>query len=244
MDRLRCALTVVLGHFDVERSAGGAVPMYASDCRQGPACRGVFFRASVRRRASRLGVIGWVSDRSAGAVEAVFEVPGGGRADARVRPAGSGPPPRSRTSSIRGASRGTFPISASNVGFESGCCAWQRAVAIVTTMQRDAHPPREPPRSPLARLARSRPSCAPRPARADAPHNWMQLVKFSRRRATGYVINLASTRRPRRAPASTTAAPRARLLRRRHEQLPLEPVTGPSRRPTDTPVSRPPASWS
>jgi acylphosphatase len=40
--------------------------------------QGVFFRDSTRRRASELGVAGWVSNRSDGTVEAVFE----GNADA------------------------------------------------------------------------------------------------------------------------------------------------------------------
>ena len=35
--------------------------------------QGVFFRDSTRRRASQLGVAGWVCNRSDGAVEAVFE---------------------------------------------------------------------------------------------------------------------------------------------------------------------------
>ena len=35
--------------------------------------QGVFFRDSTRRRASELGVAGWVSNRSDGTVEAVFE---------------------------------------------------------------------------------------------------------------------------------------------------------------------------
>ena len=35
--------------------------------------QGVFFRDSTRRRASELGVSGWVCNRSDGAVEAVFE---------------------------------------------------------------------------------------------------------------------------------------------------------------------------
>ena len=35
--------------------------------------QGVFFRDSTRRRAAELGVAGWVSNRSDGAVEAVFE---------------------------------------------------------------------------------------------------------------------------------------------------------------------------
>jgi len=35
--------------------------------------QGVFFRDSTRRRASTRGVAGWVSNRSDGAVEAVFE---------------------------------------------------------------------------------------------------------------------------------------------------------------------------
>ena len=35
--------------------------------------QGVFFRDSTRRRASELGVAGWVCNRSDGAVEAVFE---------------------------------------------------------------------------------------------------------------------------------------------------------------------------
>jgi acylphosphatase len=35
--------------------------------------QGVFFRDSTRRRASELGVAGWVSNRPDGAVEAVFE---------------------------------------------------------------------------------------------------------------------------------------------------------------------------
>ena len=35
--------------------------------------QGVFFRDSVRRRAQSRGVSGWVSNRSDGAVEAVFE---------------------------------------------------------------------------------------------------------------------------------------------------------------------------
>jgi acylphosphatase len=35
--------------------------------------QGVFFRDSARRRASELGVVGWVCNRSDGAVEAVFE---------------------------------------------------------------------------------------------------------------------------------------------------------------------------
>ena len=34
--------------------------------------QGVFFRDSTRRRASELGVAGWVSNRSDGTVEAVF----------------------------------------------------------------------------------------------------------------------------------------------------------------------------
>jgi acylphosphatase len=37
--------------------------------------QGVFFRDSTRRRASELGVMGWVSNRSDGTVEAVFEGP-------------------------------------------------------------------------------------------------------------------------------------------------------------------------
>jgi acylphosphatase len=35
--------------------------------------QGVFFRDSTRREASRRGVAGWVTNRSDGAVEAVFE---------------------------------------------------------------------------------------------------------------------------------------------------------------------------
>jgi acylphosphatase len=35
--------------------------------------QGVFFRDSMQRRASQLGVAGWVCNRSDGAVEAVFE---------------------------------------------------------------------------------------------------------------------------------------------------------------------------
>ena len=35
--------------------------------------QGVFFRDSTQRQASRLGVAGWVCNRSDGAVEAVFE---------------------------------------------------------------------------------------------------------------------------------------------------------------------------
>ena len=35
--------------------------------------QGVFFRDSVRQRAQSLGVAGWVTNRSDGAVEAVFE---------------------------------------------------------------------------------------------------------------------------------------------------------------------------
>jgi acylphosphatase len=35
--------------------------------------QGVFFRDTVRRQASQRGVAGWVSNRSDGAVEAVFE---------------------------------------------------------------------------------------------------------------------------------------------------------------------------
>jgi acylphosphatase len=35
--------------------------------------QGVFFRASCRRRASDLGLAGWVRNRTDGAVEAVFE---------------------------------------------------------------------------------------------------------------------------------------------------------------------------
>jgi len=35
--------------------------------------QGVFFRDSTQRRASQLGVAGWVCNRSDGAVEAVFE---------------------------------------------------------------------------------------------------------------------------------------------------------------------------
>jgi acylphosphatase len=35
--------------------------------------QGVFFRDTVRRRAESAGVAGWVSNRSDGAVEAVFE---------------------------------------------------------------------------------------------------------------------------------------------------------------------------
>jgi acylphosphatase len=35
--------------------------------------QGVFFRDSTRRRATELGVAGWVSNRSDGTVEAVFE---------------------------------------------------------------------------------------------------------------------------------------------------------------------------
>ena len=35
--------------------------------------QGVFFRDSTRRRAQQLGVSGWVSNRSDGSVEAVFE---------------------------------------------------------------------------------------------------------------------------------------------------------------------------
>ena len=37
--------------------------------------QGVFFRDSTRRRASALGVAGWVCNRSDGTVEAVFEGP-------------------------------------------------------------------------------------------------------------------------------------------------------------------------
>ena len=37
--------------------------------------QGVFFRDSTRREASRRGVAGWVTNRSDGAVEAVFEGP-------------------------------------------------------------------------------------------------------------------------------------------------------------------------
>ena len=35
--------------------------------------QGVFFRDTVRRRAEAAGVAGWISNRSDGAVEAVFE---------------------------------------------------------------------------------------------------------------------------------------------------------------------------
>jgi acylphosphatase len=35
--------------------------------------QGVFFRDSARRKAAELGVTGWISNRSDGAVEAVFE---------------------------------------------------------------------------------------------------------------------------------------------------------------------------
>jgi acylphosphatase len=35
--------------------------------------QGVFFRDSARRKAAELGVSGWISNRSDGAVEAVFE---------------------------------------------------------------------------------------------------------------------------------------------------------------------------
>ena len=35
--------------------------------------QGVFFRDTTRRRASSAGVAGWISNRSDGAVEAVFE---------------------------------------------------------------------------------------------------------------------------------------------------------------------------
>ena len=35
--------------------------------------QGVFFRDSTQRQASRLGVAGWVCNRSDGAVEAIFE---------------------------------------------------------------------------------------------------------------------------------------------------------------------------
>jgi acylphosphatase len=43
--------------------------------------QGVFFRDSTRRLAQRYGVAGWVANRPAGAVEAVFE----GEADAVER---------------------------------------------------------------------------------------------------------------------------------------------------------------
>ena len=43
--------------------------------------QGVFFRDSTRRHAQRHGVVGWVSNRADGAVEAVFE----GEADAVER---------------------------------------------------------------------------------------------------------------------------------------------------------------
>jgi acylphosphatase len=35
--------------------------------------QGVFFRDSARRKAAELGVSGWISNRSDGAVEAIFE---------------------------------------------------------------------------------------------------------------------------------------------------------------------------
>jgi acylphosphatase len=53
--------------------------------------QGVFFRDSTRREADRRGVAGWVTNRSDGAVEAVFE----GRAedvDALVAFSRAGPP--------------------------------------------------------------------------------------------------------------------------------------------------------
>ena len=52
--------------------------------------QGVFFRDSTRREAARRGVAGWVSNRSDGAVEAVFE---GSQADveALVQFSSSGP---------------------------------------------------------------------------------------------------------------------------------------------------------
>jgi acylphosphatase len=52
--------------------------------------QGVFFRDTIRRRASERGVAGWVANRADGTVEAVFE---GGRdaVDAMVRFANEGP---------------------------------------------------------------------------------------------------------------------------------------------------------
>lgn len=52
--------------------------------------QGVFFRDTLRRRASEHGVAGWVRNRSDGAVEAVFEGPADA-VDALVRFAHEGP---------------------------------------------------------------------------------------------------------------------------------------------------------
>jgi acylphosphatase len=52
--------------------------------------QGVFFRDTVRNAAAERGVAGWVTNRSDGAVEAVFEGPEGAVA-AMVSLAGEGP---------------------------------------------------------------------------------------------------------------------------------------------------------
>ncbi len=52
--------------------------------------QGVFFRDTVRRRAARRGVAGWVRNNSDGTVEAVFEGPEG-EVDALVRLCHEGP---------------------------------------------------------------------------------------------------------------------------------------------------------
>ncbi len=53
--------------------------------------QGVFFRDTCRREAARRGVTGWVTNRSDGAVEAVFEGPPD-QVEAMVEWAHSGPP--------------------------------------------------------------------------------------------------------------------------------------------------------
>ena len=58
--------------------------------------QGVFFRDSLRERASAAGVAGWVRNRSDGAVEAVLEGPESG-VDEVLRFAETGPPRASVT---------------------------------------------------------------------------------------------------------------------------------------------------
>src|SRR6185503_3249332 len=53
--------------------AGGVVSAVRKRVVVNGRVQGVFFRDSTRRRASTRGVAGWVSNRSDGAVEAVFE---------------------------------------------------------------------------------------------------------------------------------------------------------------------------
>jgi acylphosphatase len=53
--------------------------------------QGVFFRDSTRREAARRGVVGWVTNRGDGAVEAVFEGPADD-VEALVEFARAGPP--------------------------------------------------------------------------------------------------------------------------------------------------------